>query len=41
MTEKAAAAPLVVFLLKSSALRGITFKYPALYQSTKAERQFW
>jgi hypothetical protein len=41
MSERAAGAPLVVFLLKSSALGGITFKYPALYQSTQAESQFW
>jgi len=41
MAERAAGSPLVVFFVKSSALRGITFKYPALYQSTQAERQFW
>jgi len=41
MAEKAAASPFVVLLLKSSSLRGITFKYPAHYQRTQAERQFW
>jgi hypothetical protein len=37
--QKDTGTPLVIFLLKSSALRGITFKYPALYQSIQAESQ--